>query len=240
MQGLLSGTIAAARAFTVAVALLPLAAQDLRLVRAAEPGQMSWTMDPRQRALAVTTDGALWTLIIEHVPAAKTDKERLYLMRSGDGGMTWQRAADTATTGDGEGSLVASPDGLLHLLWHAREDLSYFSVYHQVFHVKTLAWLGQPRCVAPGTSEENEFRAGDIDITASGAVVATVQTGQRPPRPWRGGWSTGLLIRKTGDANWGEVEQVNIGPTGGNSPLVVHDTEVHIAYSSAGAGGFGV
>lgn len=226
---------------TIAALLLCAAmspAQALRPVQELPHGHKSWTMDPRQRGLAVTADRTLWSLVTEHAPLGEMDRERLRLLCSVDGGVSWRHAADTATTDDGEGSLVAE-DGRLHLLWNARHGASEFSVYFQTFDPAAGAWIGRPERLLAGTSAENQFYAGDIDVTAAGALVATVQTHARPPEPWRGSWNTGLLIRPAGRRAWEDVLQVNVGRTGGNPQIVVHGDVAHIAYTTT-ARGFGV
>lgn len=211
-------------------------AQNLHTVVVAQPGGRT-QVSASGRRLAIGGDGSLWAGVWQQDAAGN---RMFQVARSSDGGITWQAPIDTTTTDDGAGAIAAGTGCHdLHVVWHAKNGGTYTSVYHQVLDTGTGTWRGSPQVLLAGVSSSDQYSAADIAVTASGSVVALVQTNRQPPAPWTGSWNAGLMVKRPGQTQWQGPFQINVGSSGTRADIQVRGEVVHCAYRSA-VGGYGI
>src|SRR5690606_13612705 len=187
--------------------------------------------------LAIGGDGSLWAAVWQQDAAGN---RMFQVARSSDGGINWQTPIDTSTTGDGTGAIAAGTGcDDLHVVWHATNGGSYTTAYHQALDTRTGAWRGSLQVLQAGISSSDQYSAADVAVTASGSVVALVQTNSRPAAPWTGSWNAGLMVKRRGQSQWQGPFQINVGNTGTRADIQVRGEVVHCAYRSA-LGGYGI
>jgi len=182
-----------------------------------------WASRPYQRAIAQSSDGTFFVLVLRASNGSKQRNGDLELWSS-SGGSTWQQVTSLPTTHDGLGSVVADPhQPHLHMVWNARDGGEWSSVFHAVFDLQTGTWISGPTCLAPATGSNDQYFANDLCWV--GDRLATAIGAHRAPKT-RGysAWCSCIRILEDREkAQWSDPQSLSIGAAAISANLASFD-----------------
>ncbi len=162
------------------------------------------------------------------------------LMSTCDGGLTWQEATQIPVDQFELGAIAAGPEGTeLHVVWNARGEDGYHSVYYQAFDAAKREWVGERERLAQGTNGNNQYLAENIAVTSDGTLIAMISAHRSPKAPWTF-WCTGLRLKGPKDESWSKPYIASGNWTGVAPGLQLHEDRAYLSYRSNGPNDFGI
>lgn len=193
-------------------------------VTTAGPGEAVHSTLPFQRALA--QDGERWFVLVNRTGADATSDLEIW---SSSGGRDWELLTHAPTARDSHGAIVAEP-GRLHLLWQARADREWQSVYFATFDLVASQWTDEPQCLAQGSGANDHYFANDLCVS-DGVLVAAIGAHRSPKLQAYSSWSTCLRTLEDRDkGRWTDPARINVGSCAVWADLAAFDGIIHSSY----------
>lgn len=212
----------------VLTSLLP-AQIGFATVTTAKQGERVDGAMPYQHAVTQAADQRWYVLVRRNVPNGQPVND-LELWGS-DNGRQWQMVTSVPTDDEGLGCLVAEPQRpRLHMLWNAKPDGKFASVFFATFDLETGKWTGKPQCLAKATGSNDQYFANDFCFVGD-KLVAAIGAHRSPKTNGYSAWCSCLRVLSDLDSSkWSAPASVSNGSAGIGANLAGYGDTLHMAF----------
>lgn len=170
-------------------------------------GSTAYINGSSEHRMAVSMDGSLYAVLKLGSPLA--------IVKSTDGGATWN-TVETDTTGgnpSGNGIVTGSDCNILHVGFHARVGYNLEAPHYRQFDTTTDTWVGPAVLVNNLATPTIDWRFADIEVTDNGTVVVAYKSDSTAPYGFKN--SAGYIsVMPAGQTSFGPPIQVSTGGNG--------------------------